>query len=124
MPKAIDQDLRDRVIDAVLYEGMSRRGAAARYGVSASTAVKWLQAAVQDKRRHPVSTGGHRQSALYGVRDWILQLIGRQPDLTLEEICTRLQEEQGLSVWPSMLHYFFKREGISFKKNRVRQRTG
>ena len=29
MPKALDQDLRDRVIDAVLVEGMSRRGAAA-----------------------------------------------------------------------------------------------
>lgn len=120
MPKALDQDLRDRVIDAVLYEGMRRRGASERYGVSASTAVKWLQAVARDKRRHPVSTGGHRRSALSDVRDMILHLIADQPDLTLEEICTHLQEEQSISASPSMLHYFFKREGISFKKNRIR----
>jgi|GEM_PF-6397402 len=29
MPRALDRDLRDRVIDAVLQGGMSRRGAAA-----------------------------------------------------------------------------------------------
>jgi transposase len=37
------QDLRNRVIDAVEKEGMSRRAAARRFGVSDSTAIKWLQ---------------------------------------------------------------------------------
>ena len=31
---AYSQDLRDRVIDAVVVEGMSRRAAAVRFGVS------------------------------------------------------------------------------------------
>jgi transposase len=43
MAGAYSQDLRDRVIDAVETEGMSRRAAARRFGVSASAAVKWLQ---------------------------------------------------------------------------------
>ena len=43
MPGAYSQDLRDRVIDAVAREGMSRRAAAARFGVSESSAIKWVQ---------------------------------------------------------------------------------
>ncbi len=43
MAGAYSQDLRDRVIDAVQTEGMSRRAAARRFGVSESAAVKWLQ---------------------------------------------------------------------------------
>jgi transposase len=43
MASAYSQDLRDRVIDAVVREGMSRRGAAARFGVSEASAIKWVQ---------------------------------------------------------------------------------
>jgi len=124
MPKAIDQDLRDRVIDAVLEFGMSRRGAAERFGVSASTAVKWVQAAKRENRRHPISTGGHRPSALPAVRDWLLARIEEQPDQTLATLCLRLQDECEVKAVPSMLSMFFRKEGISFKKNDIRQRAG
>ena len=124
MPRALDQDLRDRVIDAVLVDGMSRRGAALRFGVSASTAVKWLQGVTREDRRHPVGTGGHRPSALPGVRAWLLEQIKDCPDLTLEALCRRLEAEHGVKAVPSMLSNFFRKEGISFKKNRIRQRTG
>jgi transposase len=40
MAKALSMDLRERVIAAV-DEGMSRRQAAERFGVSASSAVRW-----------------------------------------------------------------------------------
>ena len=40
---AYSQDLRDRVIDAVARGGMSRRGAAERFGVSESVAIKWVE---------------------------------------------------------------------------------
>jgi transposase len=42
MPKSYSQDLRNRVIDGVEEGGMSCRAAARRYGVSESTAIKWL----------------------------------------------------------------------------------
>ena len=124
MPKAIDQDLRDRVIDAVLGGGMSRRGAGERFGVSASTAVKWVDAAERENRRRPLGTGGHRPSPLPAVRDWILRRIEEQPDLTLGALCQRLHDEQGTKASPSMLSRFFRKEGISFKKNHLRQRAG
>jgi len=43
MTAALSQDLRNRVIDAVQKEGMSRRAAARRFGVSESAAIKWVQ---------------------------------------------------------------------------------
>ncbi len=41
MTKALSNDLRERLIDAV-DEGISCRAAAARFGVAPSTAVKWF----------------------------------------------------------------------------------
>ena len=41
MPKPLSQDLRERLIAAV-EGGQSRRSAARRFGVAASTAIKWL----------------------------------------------------------------------------------
>jgi transposase len=43
MAKPYSQDLRDRVIDAVEREEMSRRAAARRYEISESVAIKWLE---------------------------------------------------------------------------------
>jgi transposase len=42
MAGAYSQDLRDRVIDALIGGKMSRRGAAARFGVSLPSAIKWV----------------------------------------------------------------------------------
>jgi len=42
MAKALSQDLRDRVV-AAIDDGLSRRGAAARFGVSVSSAIRWHQ---------------------------------------------------------------------------------
>ena len=42
MPKPCSLDLRERVLDAV-ETGASRREAAERFEVSASSAVKWMQ---------------------------------------------------------------------------------
>ncbi|MDF0603985.1 helix-turn-helix domain-containing protein, partial [Psychromarinibacter sp. C21-152] len=40
MGKPLSIDLRERVIEAI-DGGMSRRGAAARYGIAPSTAIRW-----------------------------------------------------------------------------------
>jgi transposase-like protein len=43
MGRAYSMDLRERVVAAVAHEGLSRRQAAARFGVSDSTAINWLK---------------------------------------------------------------------------------
>ena len=65
------QDLRDRVIDAVEVEDMSRRAAARRSGVSGPAAIEWVRRFRRTGKRTAVGTGGHRPSALKPHRDFL-----------------------------------------------------
>ena len=71
MPKPYSQDLRNRVIDAVVEGAMSCRAAARRYEVSFSTAIKWLERYRREGLRAPVGHGGHRRSALMPHREFL-----------------------------------------------------
>jgi 2-methylcitrate dehydratase len=59
MTRAYSQDLRDRVIDAVIVEGMSRHGAAHRFGVSPASAIKWVQHYVEAIEKIVIHTSHH-----------------------------------------------------------------
>jgi len=124
MPRAYSQDLRDRVIDAVLVGGESRRSAARRFGVSEASAVKWLQRVSRLGDRRSARMGGYRRSRLEPHRDWLLAAIAAEPDLTLAALCERLSAERGVNSDTGTLSRFFTREGISFKKKRASQRAG
>ncbi|MDW8265146.1 MAG: transposase [Gemmataceae bacterium] len=118
MARAYSQDLRDRVIDAVKTEGMSRRAAARRFGVSESAAIKWLQRYEDTGHRKPVGTGGHRPSKLRPHRDFIVAALKDKPDLTLEALGQRLLAERGVKADTGMLSRFLRREAITLKKRR------
>ena len=122
MTKAYSQDLRDRVISAVEDEGLSRREAARRYRISDAAAVRWLQA-LRDGRRGPLAQGGDRRSRLTEHRSWLLALIAAEPDLTLLAVAERLLAAHGVKADAGMLSRFFTRNGISFKKKRLRHRA-
>jgi transposase len=126
MAASYSQDLRDRVIDAVEVEGMSRRAAARRFGVSESSAIKWVQRYRRTGARGPVGTGGHRRSTVKPERAWLMAAIEEDPGITLEALCGRLAAERGVRADTSMLSRFFRGEGISFKKRRSTRasRTG
>ena len=57
MPKSYSGDLRERVIEAVEH-GASRREAAERFEVSASSAVRWLQRWRESRSAAPKPRGG------------------------------------------------------------------
>jgi transposase len=118
MAGAYSQDLRERVIDAVAKEGMSRRAAARRFGVSESAAVKWLQRYEDTGHRQPVGTGGHRPSKLKPHCGFIEAALKDKPDLTLEALGQRLLAERGVKADTGMLSRFLRREGITLKKRR------
>lgn len=118
MASSYSQDLRDRVIDAVEREGMSRRAAARRFGVSESVAIKWFQRYRDEGARTPVGTGGHRPSALKPHRAFLQTVMAEQPDITLASLSRRLLAERAVKADTSMLSRFFRREGITFKKRR------
>ncbi len=116
MPKPYSQDLRDRVIDAVLKGEMSRRAAARRYEVSELIAVKWLERFERSGSRELVGHGGHRPSALMPHRDFLEAARAGKPDITLQGLCDRLLFERGIKADALMMSRFFRRIGVTFKK--------
>lgn len=121
MAKALDKDLRVRVVCAV-REGMSRHAAAARFGVSAASAIRWCQQEKETGSVEPKPMGGARPSKLLAHRDFLLALVKAEPDLTITEIRGRLAE-RGIIVGHATVWRFFDKEKISFKKNPARRRA-
>ena len=118
------QDLRDRVIDAVTLEGMSRRAAAHRFGVSECSAIRWVRRYEETGQRSAIGTGGHRRSVLKPHIAFLTALRVEQPDITLEQMCRRLAEEYGVKADTSMMSRFLRREGITHKKRRWWRASG
>jgi transposase len=121
MARPYSQDLRERVVGAV-EGGRSRRGAAKLFGVAISTVIDWVAAWRQEGRLAAKPMGGDHSSRLKEDRDWLLERVAAVPDLTLEEIRAELAA-RGKHVGYGTVWRFFAAEGISFKKNRARQRA-
>lgn len=120
---AYSNDLRSRVV-AEVAGGVSRRQAARVYRVSASSAVRWADLHDKTGSVSPRPRGGKSRSPLEPHTDWLLTLVAEEPDLTLRELEQRISEGLGLATTESSIRRFFKRHGISFKKNLARRRTG
>lgn len=123
MPAAHSDDLRERVVAAVAA-GASRRQAAARFAVGVSSAIRWTAlekstGSVRPMRPHPVS-----RSPLERHAAWLLDLVEKEPFLTLAELERRILGGLGLKITERSIRRFFRRHRISLKKNRARQRAG
>ena len=117
MAKAVSVDLRHRVV-AAIAEGMSRRQAAARFGVSAASAVRWHQRFKASGTVAPSRQGGDRRSGrIEAYSEVILGLVTETPDMTLAELRERLKERR-VSAGIGTLWRFFKRRRITLKKRR------
>ena len=124
MAKPLSNDLRVRLIDAVAC-GMSRRAAADRFGVAASTAVKLVRRWRDTGSTAPRPQGGDKRSdRIEAHAEEILGLVAATPDVTLSEIASHLEQRHGERFAPSTVWRFFDRRAMTFKKNRARQRAG
>lgn len=121
--RAYSDDLRGLVV-AEVAAGASRRSAAQRFKVSASSAIRWVD--------HHAETGSvsprrkrKPRSPLEPHASWLLELIAREADLTLAEIAQRLLAQRGVRTTDSSVDRFFKRHKVSFKKKEsARGRAG
>ena len=121
---AYSNDLRARVV-AEVTAGCSRRAAAQRFKVSASTAIRWVELHEETGSVRPRPRGGKSRSPLEPHAPWLLGLIANEPDLTLAEIVERVLQILGVHTTDSSFDRFFKRHGLSFKKkDSARHRTG
>ena len=108
-------DLRERVM-AVIQGGMSCHVAAKRFGVSASTAIRWRQRESQTGSVAPGQMGGHKPRRLIGDhRVWLVERCGKG-EFTLRGLVAELAG-RGLKVDYRSVWTFVHDERLSFKKS-------
>src|SRR6266853_629599 len=113
MPKPYSNDLRARVIGAV-NEGASRRETAERFEVGISTVVVWAQL-WKETGSVTANPSGGSTSPLEEHAESLLDIIAKQPDLTLDEVVVTMRK-RGIEVKRTAVWRFFKRHKITYKK--------
>jgi len=117
MAKPYSMDLRERVVAAIVDEGLSRHAAAARFGVSYSAAIRWAKRLRETGSVAPGQMGGHKPKKIMGAyRDWLLQRC-RDADFTLRQLVVELAG-RGLKVDYRAVWEFVHAEKLSHKKRR------
>ena len=116
MDKPISADLRKRIV-AEVEGGNSCRGAAVRFGVAVSTAVR-LQARYEETGCvAPARIGRPRDSGKLGAhRAFIIAHVEDQPDITMPALAALWLDERGVEFDPSSLSKFLCRAGFTYKK--------
>ena len=115
MAKGYSKDLRVRAVSMV-ETGESAREAGRVLDVSASTAIRWIERWTTTGSVEAKPGTGHTRSPLEKHRQWLLDLVAAEPDLTLDEIGVRLRSNKKLRAATSSVWRFYERHGISFKK--------
>jgi transposase len=115
MSKALSLDLRIRVL-AAIAGGLSCRQAALRFGVSASSAIRWraLERSQGDARPKPLG-GDRRSGRIEAHKATILSVLEETPDIAIEEL-RQVLGEKGLSFGFGTIRRFFARHDITRKK--------
>ena len=73
MGRPYSNDLRERVVKAVIEDGLSRHKAAAQFGVGISTAILWVQRFRKTGSVEPDKIGGYRPKKIAGRhREWLV----------------------------------------------------
>ena len=92
---------------------MSRTAAAKRFGVSAASAVRWMQTYLRTGRSRAKPCGGDRRSGrLEAQAGFLMDAVQQTPDITLAELRQRLISERGETFAISTIHEFFRRHDV------------
>jgi transposase len=92
------------------------RGAAARFSVSPSSAIKLMARVRATGSVAPARYGGHRRPVLVPHEAMLRALIAERPDITLAEIQDELRQQRSVSVCLATIHVSLRRLGLRHKK--------
>lgn len=123
MGRGYSSDLRVRIYGEI-EQGGSRRAAAQRFGVSASTSIRLAQRMAATGSLEPARQGrppGGGKLAPYA--DLLSGWVDAQGDITMPELAAKLQAERGVTVHPASLSRFLIALGYSVKKNAAGDRS-
>lgn len=114
MPKPCSMDLRERVVRAVLEEGLSRHEAAARFGVAPSSAIKWVRRQRETGSVAPGQMGGYKPRKIQGEHAaWLTARL--QAAFTLRGLVDELAG-RGLKVDARTVWDFVRAAKLTYKK--------
>jgi len=122
MAVPLSQDLRKRLVCAV-EEGHSARGAAARFAVSASAAIKLVRRVRETGSTEPGKIGGHRKPLLAGYEHLLRERVATRKDITLAEIRDALIQRGTPPVSLSTIWWALRRLDLTHKKSVARSRA-
>lgn len=123
MGRGYSSDLRVRIYGEI-EQGGSRRAAAQRFGVSASTSIRLAQRMAATGSLEPARQGrppGGGKLAPYAelLSGW----VDAQGDITMPELAAKLKAERGVTVHPASLSRFLIVLGFTVKKNAAGDRS-
>jgi len=122
MARPLSNDLRERAM-ARVAAGEPIRQIAAALAISPSCVSKWSQRLRTTGSVAPGKMGGHKRRVLSGSHaEWLRSRVRERP-FTLRGLVAELAE-RGVRVDYRSVWAFVHEEGLSFKKNRVRERAG
>src|SRR5664279_4388463 len=98
MAKPYSQDLRNRVLEAIEKDGMSRRSAAERCEIGESSAIKWMERLERTGSRTTAQMGGYKPRKLDPHREFLEAAPAEKPYVTLQALCDRLLTERGVTA--------------------------
>lgn len=123
--KAYSLDLRQKIVDAYDRKQGSQRQLAKAFGVSRSFVEKLFRQRRQTGGLAPKPQGGgHKPLLDPGALDLVRQLVQQQPDLTLQELCDAVYQQEGIRVSVPTMCTWLQRLGLVRKKVSTRQRAG
>ncbi len=114
MTTPLSQDLRERIARSV-DAGGSARGAARRFEVNPSAAIKLMRRVRETGSTAPAKIGGHRRAILEGYEDYLRNLARAHKGITLKEIKADLAA-RGVAVSKSAICAMLHKLGLSHKK--------
>ncbi|MFZ3032956.1 MAG: hypothetical protein WA138_02965 [Parvibaculum sp.] len=116
MGRSYSEDIRFRVTQSVAA-GMSRWGAAKRFAVSESSAIRWADRAAKEG-----SPAARKQGRPYGKGpladhlDFLIAAVEAKPDITMSELAVRLEAETSTAAHPASISRLLCRAGFTYKK--------
>lgn len=121
--KPYSQDLRERAI-AALEAGNTQAEVAVQFQIHKSTLEKWWYRWRDTGSCAALPPASGPERTLRAAEKFIREEVKKQPDLTLEELCERVQEAKGLVASPSMMCRELKILKLPRKKSRSTTANG
>lgn len=122
--KAYSPDLRERVLAEVEAGEQSQAQIAQHFKIGLSTLEGWLRRQRATGSCAALPHGGGRPRALQDCVRFLRDELKRHPDATLEELCARVAEVEGVQANPSMMCRELQRLKLPRKKRRFTIASG